>query len=151
MAVYGKLGVDPSDTPTAQGFALGDTYRDADGTTYEYVKASAAIAQYACVGIDEDGNAAEMTKTIADDNWRVGFAQVAFASADYGWVAVQGKNIRCKLAASCAADVPLYTTSTGGVLDDASTSQTKVEGVCAIAAITAATNAEIIANFPRTF
>lgn len=148
--VYGLLGVDPADTPTSQGFVLGSEYCDEFGTTYWYVHANGAITQYDAVGIDEDFECAALTKAIADDGWRIGFAQVAFADNDYGWVAITGSNIRCRLAASCAADVALYTTATAGVLDDATTSQTKVEGVVSVTTITAATNAEVIATWPRS-
>lgn len=148
--IYGKLGVDPSDTPTSAVFQVGDTVRASDGQLLRYVKASAAITQYDAVGIDEDFQAAPLTKAMLDDGWFVGFAQVAFAQNDYGFVAIQGSNIRCRLKTACAADVALYSSGTAGVLDDASTSQTKVEGVVSVTTITAATNAEVIATYPRS-
>lgn len=149
--IYGKLGVESSLTPTStQEFALGELIEGPDGTCYQYVQATAAsIAQYAAVAITEANRAAELTKALADENHRIGFAQSAFTASYYGWVAVSGVNLRCKLALNCAANVVLYTTGTAGVLDDASTSQTKILGVAAVAAITAATNAAIIANWPQ--
>lgn len=149
--IYGKLGVASDLEPTSdKRFELGETARGPDGTVYQYVQATAAtIAQYAAVAITEANRAAELTKSLADENHRVGFAQTAFTASYYGWVAISGLALRCKLAASCAANVVLYTTGTAGVLDDASTSQTKIIGVAAVASITAATNAAIIANYPQ--
>lgn len=145
------LGVDLTDTPSAndKGHSLGQRVTGSDNTEWVFVQANGAITQYDTVGIDEDFQAAALTKAMADDGWQIGFAQVAFADNDYGWVAVRGTNIRARGAAACAADVPLYTTSTAGVLDDTSASQTKIEGVVFIAT-TSATDGEIIATFPRS-
>jgi len=109
-----------------------------DNTEWVYVQASGAITQYDCVAIDENFQAAAMTKTLADAGHDVGFAQVAFVDNDYGWVACDGANNSVRVAASCAADVSLYTTATAGVLDDTSASQTKIEGPVLVAAGTSA-------------
>lgn len=148
----GLLGVNVTDTPatnTSQ-HALGTCVMGVDGTEFIYVLAGAAVTQYDAVGVDEDFSATALTKAAADDGHQIGFAQVAFASGDYGWVAKKGANISVRLAASCAADVPLYTTSTAGVLDDAASSQTKIDGVVAVAAIATAGESEIIATHPKS-
>jgi hypothetical protein len=144
------IGVRLASTVTTAEHALGTKTNGTDGTEWTYVQANGAITQYDAVGIDEDYQAAALTKAMADDGWIIGFAQVAFADNDYGWVATKGSNIRTRLAINCAADVALYTTGTAGVLDDASTSQTKIDGVVSTSTITAATNAEIIATWPKS-
>lgn len=151
----GAVGIDltatPADSEAEQPmFTLGQTVDTEDGGRYMYVHASGAITQFDAVGIDENYEAAALTKAIADDGHMIGFAQVAFADNDYGWVCVNGSNINVRVAASCAADVSLYTTSTAGVLDDTSASQTKIQGITAVAAnaTTSATNTEIIAISP---
>jgi hypothetical protein len=148
----GLLGVDLTDTPLTAQFALGTTVKTTDGGEYVYVQASGAITQYDWVGIDEDYQCASLTKTIADDGWSVGVAQVAFADNDYGWVAIRGHNLTGRIAASCAADVSLYTSATAGVLDDSSTSQTKIEGVVAVTANASNTARakEALLTFPRS-
>lgn len=148
--VYGKLGIDLTETPTSATHGLGESFIGGDGTKWLYVQASGAIDQYDAVGIDENYQAQAMVKSLADDGWRVGFAQVAFADNDYGWVAIEGSNIKCNVKTSCAADVALYTSGTVGHLDDSSTGQTKIDGVVAVAAVTAATNTEVIATWPRS-
>ena len=128
--VSGLLGVGIADTPTsnATGHVLGTQVLGDDGTKYVYVQASGAITQYDCVAIDEAFQAAAITKALADDGHKIGFAQVAFADNDYGWVATEG-TVQVRYLTLCAADVALYTSATAGVLDDTSTSQTKIVGL----------------------
>lgn len=147
------LGVNVTETPTTNetGMALGTTVQATDNQEYTYVRAGSAITQYFWVGIDEDFLAYPLTKGMADDGWIIGAAQVAFASGDYGWIVTKGANITGRVAASCAADVPLYTTGTAGVLDDTVTSQTKIDGVVAVGASTsAASNREVLLTWPRS-
>lgn len=145
------LGVNLTDTPTSNetGHTLGQRAPGSDNSEWLYVQAGTAITQYSTVGIDEDFQAWPITKAIADDGWNIGFAQVAFADADYGWVAIKGSNIRARGAAACQPDVALYTSATAGVLDDTSASQTKIDGIVFVATASG-TNAEIIATFPRS-
>jgi hypothetical protein len=155
----GTLGVDFTATPAGTGtsfdqgneFELGTQVTANDGSVWLYVHASAAIAQYDVVGVSEAYEAAPLSKAMADDGWIIGLAQVAFADNDFGWVALKGtKSLKISLAASCAADVALYTTSTAGTLDDASTSQTKIDGLVAVTSISTATSSTCIATWPKS-
>lgn len=150
FSTSGCLGVDLTATPTAAGFDLGTVVMGTDSTKWVYVQANGAITQYDAVGIDENYQAAALTKTLADAGLQIGFAQVAFADNDYGWIALEGSNISVRVAPSCAADVALYTTGSSGVLDDTSASQTKIEGAVIVAAGTSAANSarEVIATRP---
>ena len=139
------VGVNLTAVSTTQDFPLGAKVQGNKGTTWEYVQASGAIAQYAAVGIGASGQAAELTTTTAASVKKVGFAQVAFADNEYGWVAREGDSIRCKLAANCAAGAQLYTTATAGVLDDAVVSQGAVHGAVCVGSISTATNSTILA------
>ncbi len=142
------LGVDFTATPTAAGFDLGTRCNSPDAE-YVYVKASGAITAGDAVAIDEDYLAVALTKALADVGHTIGFAQVAFTADDYGWVALRGRSINCRLASACALDVALYTTGTAGVLDDISTSQTRIQGVRSVTTITNGAASEIIANYPQ--
>tara|TARA_Y100000310_G_scaffold274406_1_gene290412 strand:- start:3837 stop:4334 length:498 start_codon:yes stop_codon:yes gene_type:complete len=153
-------GIDLTATPAGTGtssnegndFPLGMKVPLSDGGEAMFVHANGAITQYDCVGIDEDFEAAAITKAIVDDGHFVGFAQVAFADNDFGWVHTKGSNISCRLAASCAADSVLYTTSTAGVLDDSSSGQTKIDGIVGVGSASAGgiDNVEIIATHPKS-
>ena len=104
-----------------------------DGSKYIFVQANGAITQYSTVWITTAGQAAQITETVVNANpgGRVGFAQSAFADNEFGWVVLAGSAIRVRFADSCAKGVPLYTTTTAGVLDDAtaSASQYQIMGV----------------------
>lgn len=151
-AISGALGADLDATTTTAEFQLGTCVSGTDGTEWTYVQASGAIAQFDVVGIDENFQAAAITKAIADDGWGVGAAQVAFADNEYGWVARRGSDIGINVLVSCAADVPLYTTATAGKLDDTSTSQTKIDGLVAVTAEpgVGTDSVEAIATWPKS-
>lgn len=162
----GKVGVNILDTnplyadatlPTVGPQAnmdhiLGDCVSGADGTEFQYCQASGAIAQYDWVGIDENNQAASLTKAMADDGFKIGVAQVAAVDNDGIWIATEGRNLNGAVLASCAADVVLYTSATAGHLDDTSASQTKIDGVVAVAAnaTASATNVEVLLTFPKS-
>ena len=145
------LGVDFTSTPTAKEFKLGTMAVGSDGTEWVYVQASGAITQYDAVAIDENFQAAALTTALNGAGHKLGFAQVAFVDNDYGWVATRGSNISVRVASSCAADARLYTTTTAGVLDDASASAaSRVYGAVAVTAATGTVMAvEVLASFPR--
>ncbi len=162
----GKIGVDITATnplytdatlPTTgpqqnMDFPLGDITHGADSTMWMFVQASATITQYQFVGIDENYQAAPLTKTMADDGWFIGIAQVAIADNDGAWVVVRGSNVNGNVLASCAADAALYTTSTAGAVDDSSGGQTRIEGIVAVLinSTASATNTEIMMTWPRS-
>lgn len=130
-------------------FALGTRAHGTDGSEWVYVQAGAAITQYDCVTIDENYQAVAADTTPVVAGHMIGFAQVAFADNDLGWVAMQGSNITCRIAGSCAADVQLYLSGTNGILDDTSTG-VLIRGVTAVTtnSTTAASTSEIIALNP---
>lgn len=133
-------------------WALGTTVNGTDGTRWMYVQAGGAITAYDCVAIDENFQAQALDKTMADDGWEVGFAQIAFSDNDFGWVAMSGSNISLRTAASSVVDSALYTSTTAGVLSSTTnTSGTKIDGVVAVvSAGTQITTVEIIATYPRS-
>ena len=159
IVTNGAVGVDLAVTVTGTGtsydqgneFALGTPMQGTDGQRYVYAHASAAIAQYDWVGIDENWEAAPLTKAMADDGWAIGVAQVAAADNDFVWVAVGGHNLSGNVLANCAADVALYTSATAGKLDDDATAQTKIDGAVTVAANGGATAAvEVLLTAPRS-
>jgi hypothetical protein len=89
-------------------FALGTHAFGTDGTEYLFVKASAAVVQYAAVSIDKDSNVTTLTLALLRALTDYGFAQVAIASGAYGWVALRGKSIGVLARLSSLPNVPLY-------------------------------------------
>lgn len=112
------------------GHLIGQTiFDDQVGARWMYVKASAAITQYAVVGINSVGSAVMLTSTLAATGaYKIGMAQVALSSAFYGWVQIYGPTTALVLTGAAVA-VPLYTTASAGYLGSASASQTEIRGV----------------------
>lgn len=152
MARSGSFGINYKKSygtdPSIVEAKLGDLGTDTDGE-WVYVKASAAVAQYAFVVITKDNTVAELTTTNAGSNsLQVGVAQIALAANEYGWVWIggpmgggTGKGIKGKIAASYVAEANLYTTATAGVADDAAT--TLIKNVVGLTATVGAGTVEL--------
>lgn len=126
------IGANPALTHTTPRHKLLDTFADAAGREFVYVQSSGAIAQFDFAVVDEDGTARSTTDTISDarDGQRAGIAPQAIAANSYGWLCYNGSgsDIKVNVLASCVANVPLFTTSTSGALDDASANE-RVSGL----------------------
>jgi hypothetical protein len=125
---------------------LGDLGTDTDGE-WMYVKASAAVAQYAFVLITDTFTAAETSgaSTIVQ---HVGVAQNALLTNEFAWVWIGGaagggvgKGIKGKIAASYVVNTPLLTTAAAGVADDAGS--TTIKNVSATTATVGAASVEL--------
>jgi hypothetical protein len=117
-----------TDTQTSPSINVGTVVNLDDGGQAVYVQAASNISQYNAVCIPNTNIATNATTTRVAATKRVGFAQVSIASGQYGWVQLGGK-VRVVVSASCLPAVALYTTSTEGVLDDATVSGALVAGV----------------------
>lgn len=148
------IGVRLDTLHTSPEFAVGTMVDTTDGGRAIYVQASGAITRYNVVAIDEDYTARSVTSALAGAGHRPGFAQVALADNDYGWVYLSGSNIKVRAASSCAADALLYVGTTGlsaGVVDDASaTGRVTLQGVVLVTANASSTTTalECIATNP---
>jgi len=121
---YPALG----DTQTSAAINPGTVVTLDDGGMAVYVQAASNISQYNAVLIPNTNIATNATTARSASPKRVGFAQVSIASGQYGWVQLGGK-VRVNVSASCLPAVALYTTTTEGVLDDATVSGALVAGV----------------------
>ncbi len=127
-------------------FYVSDTARCAPGTVVElndggqaiFVQALSEISQYAYALAYADGTAQMATTTLAATCKRGGWAQASIPSGYYGWLQLSG-NVKGNLAANCDDNVPLYTTATAGVLDDATVSGGLVAFATSTATISNAT------------
>jgi hypothetical protein len=130
MSLTGSLGVNYKKSygtaPSIFPAKLLDRGSDKDAGEFVFIKAGAAIAQYAFVGITSAGVATELTTTTYAASMIIGVAQVALATDEYAWVWVgkgggTGVGIKGKVAANYAAYAVMHTTATAGVVDDAAT------------------------------
>lgn len=120
-------------------FPLGTLTNLSDGGQAMYVHASAsALSTYSACFIQADGVATMTTTSLASANARVGFAQTSIGTSKYGWVQLGGQ-VLVNCAAQCQDNVPLFTTSTPGVLDDTIVSNGYVIGLTPLTTISNAT------------
>ena len=133
------IGVNLTRQDTTAQFPAGTIVNTSDGGQYMYVKATtSALSTYAAVSIGQDGKATMLLTSNAEKSPRVGFAQTSIATSNFGWVALGGQFL-VNLAANCQSGVPLFTTSTAGVLDDATVTAGYVAGPIATTSISNAT------------
>jgi hypothetical protein len=150
---YSPVGANYASTSTTCDFKLGGRSIGADGTEWIYVQADGAITKYDCVGVDENFQATAVTSTIGGAAWLPGFAQVAFADNEYGWVATRGSNIYVR-AKSAVPDSQLYVgtsgTAAGVVVSTSATGRVALNGVVLVTTASAGTAEaiEILATHP---
>ena len=142
------IGVALGFTDDTAQFNLGTTVYLDDGGHAVYVQAASAVAAYAAVSVRVNDTVVPLTTTNAAASKAVGFAQVSIASAYYGWVQLGGKP-RVNVATACEPSVPLFTTATAGVLDDATVTGGLVEGIVALTTASGATSLTCVAGYPH--
>lgn len=120
--IDGKVAIDLSAVSSSRNFTLGTVTEASDGGQYIFAFNVGAISTGACVVIDSGFTAAAITTALARTRNPVAFAQVTIAASSYSWYAKNGTGIKIRTAASTLPSVPLYTSDTAGVLDDATAS-----------------------------
>jgi len=145
--ISGAAGINLTATYTSgtQPMVIGTTVTASDASEYMFVRATSTIAQYDVCVIYNTSSAtgasigcvpAETTNALAAT--RLAFAQTAITSAEYGWVALKGNNLRVKALVSCNPKVPIFLTATAGSVDDAIVSAAYCMGVTLVSSATSA-------------
>lgn len=142
------IGVALGNVDTSPQFNLGTVVNLDDGGQAMYVQAASSVAQYAAVSVLVNDAVVPLTTTNSANSKAVGFAQTSIASASYGWVQLGGRP-RVSVATSCQPNVPLFTTATGGVLDDATVTAGLVAGLVATTSAASASAVTCIAGYPH--
>lgn len=150
--IDGRAGVNLTATYVSAGAApmkLGTTVRlDDSGYAMLVCSSISAISTFNACVIAENFKANNLTtgNAMSGGN-QLGFAQTSIATGYCGWVQFGGRP-KVNLAANCAPFVPLFTTATAGVLDDATVSGSggMVMGVFAGTSISNATAVTCIQN-----
>ena len=142
--ISGLAGAKIDEATTDKKFAVGTVADLSDGGAAIYVSATSTISQFNAVVIDAANGAVPVTTTNAATTKRLAFAQTSIASGYFGWVNLSG-TVKVTLAANCDDNVPLYTTATGGVLDDAIVTDALCLGVTSTVTISNATAVTCIA------
>ena len=142
------IGVALDYTDTTPSFATGTTVNLNDGGQAVYVQAASTVSTYMAVSVRVDNTVVPLTTTNSANSKAIGFAQVSIASASYGWVQIGGKP-RVTVATACQPNVPLFTTATAGVLDDATVTAGLVAGLVATTSAASASAVSCIAGYPH--
>ncbi len=131
-------------------FSAGTYMRGTGETDFVFCRASGNLtAGMVCQITTATFDAFGIQTTSATLGNLVGVAVVAITSNQYGWLQRAGKCDGISVAASCAANVPLYATGTIGVVDDANT--TGLKNITGMIITVTATSAEVKAgtlNYP---
>lgn len=147
----GKLGIDLTNTYASTSAASITPLPVAPGTTvmttsngrYIFARAESEIAAYDVVVFSSYADSNSLAPIIravpittanaapsgAAGPTQVGIAQNAITSGQYGWIALNGQNLRCNVLIGCNPKVPLYTTATAGKLDDTTVSSGYIQGI----------------------
>lgn len=127
-------------------YTPGETHIGSNGSEWIYVQSTGAITQGAMVGINRAYGATPVTGGLIGTassslSFRVGFAQTAFASSQWGFVALNGNQVLIRIAGAAQLHDNLYTSDTAGTLAGgaatASTSQFQMFGVYLAASVSA--------------
>lgn len=131
-ATDGKIGIDldtvaSADASSYKGLpaTLGETVNGTMASEWIFVRASSALTAGALVGITTSNEVSAITDAaVVSVDRRLGFAQTAFQTSQYGFVATRGNNILVRIAGNMlgGGGVAVYTTDTAGCLGSASAS-----------------------------
>lgn len=141
----------------ALGMARGTLTTAQHGQIYEFTQALSTVAQYDAVAFLGDSSTSDafitrvapLETTNGALSAKVGIAQVAITSGEYGWVALNGGQLQVKALIACQPGVPLYATATAGSVDDAIVSASGIVGLIALQCATSASAITCIAAFPH--
>ena len=108
----------------------GQRMQDHRGYEYMFILANTGdITQHHTCVITSNGTQGRHTTTGQCDVGRpCGVPFVSIPRRSLGWLCIWGAG-QINVAASCAADAHLYTTSTSGRLDDTSTNQSRITNI----------------------
>lgn len=154
----GTLGVDLANVTSDCKYAVGESHIGSNGSEWVYCKSTGAVTSGAMCGIAADGSLVPATGGLigtasATISNRYGFAQTAWTSSQYGFVAVRGSKILIRVLGAPAPQVPLYTSDTVGALaiTTASGSQFQVYGVMVEASVSASGSTASVATANVSF
>lgn len=152
-ATGANLGVDVTTATSASPeYTVGARVNVAGGGEAIYVKAGGSNLGVGDVVLISPAGVAIGATTTNTDNvltaaYLIGCMHVAVTADQYGWACLKGVPTGgISVAANCALGVPLYTTATAGVVDDAATNGAIFGMQLTVAATAAAATAGVLSN-----
>ncbi len=174
MADYvtdGKIGIDltaiyasvSAGSTQMMPASPGDHVEGSNNSEYVFARAHSTIAAYDVVVFSALSQSASATPIIGATPiltaavapggvagaGSIGVAQTAITSAYYGWIALRGSRLRVNTLIACNPNVPLYTTSTAGSLDDTTVSAGYVTGITINSSAVSASSMLAVVSWPK--
>ena len=114
---------------SGKGFKLGQRVQTQDGKEFVYAKNASSNAIYSVVGVNASTFAITgLTTALSGASEIVGVLPAAIASDEYGWVQIFGRT-KVRVLGGAVKNINLWSTTTAGVLDDATASNYLVQGI----------------------
>jgi len=132
-------------------FNLGQTCKGRDTTTgyigeFMYAQGASSVAAGSWVLLNYTDNVVSL---LGDTNiGPVGVAVSAVIASTFGWFQTKGR-AEANLAASCADNAALFTTSTAGAVDDATSGEFQIYGARCAETVTSAAVGEVEISDPQ--
>jgi hypothetical protein len=137
---YSTTTIRPGEPEGGKQFELGSLVDGENATQWMFVKCAAAVKQFDCVVIDELFNATSVTNANSRYGYTTGYAQVAFAAGDVGWVALQGSGVQCRtkgvLRNSVFVCAPATASGSAGVLRGSAAGRLRLAGLRVVSTAT---------------
>jgi len=116
------LDLTAAEVTQGKGFSPGDMHTDHEGNVARYVEAGSNVSQYMFVVINGSNVAFPLSNAQGLAACEIGVAHYSnIASASFGWVVIAGRP-NGLVGGSAAVNLPIYTTTTAGMVDDATAS-----------------------------
>jgi hypothetical protein len=152
ISTNGVAGANLNVTMTdSTGLALGTEVVAQGGARFVYCHADGAITAGDLVAISDAYEVTRATIALAISGDQLGFAQVAFADNEYGWIAISGNPLTsANVSATSTLNVPIYIGTTSGHISTTGSSAT-IAGVALMTAnaSTAVASFQAIVTWPR--
>jgi hypothetical protein len=135
----------------ARVFGLGETCKARNTTTgylgeFVYMQGVASNVVGAWVLLNYTDNVVSLL--VDTDVGGVAVAMSVCEASEFGWFQIRGQ-AEAWLAASCADNAELYTTSTAGVVDDATSGEFQIWGARCAETVTSSAIGEVELHYPQ--
>ena len=149
-----KVGVDLNNPGSTQLFALGEMCEGTNGSVWVYVEAGTAITAYKCVAIPGTYTCGMASATDILKGSRLGYAQSAFTSGQFGWVPIAGGTFGVLTTGSVSLSTQISVAAsslTTGTTSTVTTGSGTIQGLVfvSVAQTASATVSGAVLSFPK--
>lgn len=149
------IGVDLNNPGSTQLFALGTRCMGTNGSEWVYIEAASAITAYKCIAIPGTYTCGMASAADVLAGARLGWAQAAFTSGQFGWVPISGGTFGVLTTGSASLGTQLCVAASSlstGMASTVTTGSGTVMGITisSVAQTATATVSGAILSWPHT-